>query len=610
MYRIRVLVLAALTTVFALPAAAAENRLALVIGNSAYQSVPALRNPGNDAKAMAELLTAAGFEVEAAPDLTQTEMRRVISEFTRKVANKGADTTVVVFFAGHGLQVEGENFLVPVDARVEREADVPLQTLRLADLMNALSTVPSKARVVILDACRNNPFSAINKTGGKGLAIVDAPNGTLVSYSTSPGAEAEDGPGNDSPYTTAFLRVARQSGLPIEQALKRIRIAVNEATDGRQTPWESSSLTHDVVFFTGAGDAPGEIKGSDGETRKPMIAGARPDAKTVEVWRRELITVTEREAYRIVIREDTVEAYEAFITRYPNAPQVSRVRSLLGKRQEMVAWYIAVSVDTVSAYATFLAQHADSAYAQVARRNMERPRARSLLAEASGAFNRVASLPGPGQACQCTPTPAQPLVVPPLERRTDRPPPGPNLTILPPGPPGLPPPVIDRPPPLREPPIVTLRPVRQPPDVVVPPRPPVVTLPPRDPLPTRPPGAGVPGQGKPPITTIPPVTTIPPATNLPPPRVTLPPVTGKPPVGDAQPPIRAPIVTRPPNLPPPVVAPGRVAPNATNIPPRVINRPPAVINRTQPQVITRPGPVLRLPGNNQRPPGDAGPIVR
>ena len=120
-------------------------------------------------------------------------MRTTVGAFAAKVARAGSDTVALVYYAGHGVQIDGENFLVPVDVRISREADVPLQAFRLADLMNTLSSVPSAMRIVMLDACRNNPFSEINKTAGRGLAIVDAPVGSIVSYSTSPGAEAEDG---------------------------------------------------------------------------------------------------------------------------------------------------------------------------------------------------------------------------------------------------------------------------------------------------------------------------------------------------------------------------------------------------------------------------------
>ena len=155
-------------------AAFAENRLALVIGQSAYRSVPALPNPGNDAKAVTQLLSDSGFEVSTAADLSQTEMRAQVGDFAAKVAAKGPDTVALVFYAGHGLQIDGENFLVPVDIDPKREADIPLQAVRLNDILNTLTSVPSKMRILMLDACRNNPFPAISKTTGGGLAIVDA----------------------------------------------------------------------------------------------------------------------------------------------------------------------------------------------------------------------------------------------------------------------------------------------------------------------------------------------------------------------------------------------------------------------------------------------------
>src|SRR5882757_2346011 len=179
--------------------ALAENRIALVIGNSSYTTVSALPNPANDAKAMTTFLKAAGFEVLQAPNLSQSDMRKTIGNFANVVSQRGPDTVVLVFYAGHGLQVDGENFLVPVDAQIDRESDVPLQAMRLADVMNMLSSVPSKSKIVILDACRNNPFSAVNKTGGRGLAIVDAPKVSRVSSSTAPATEALEGEGKNTP---------------------------------------------------------------------------------------------------------------------------------------------------------------------------------------------------------------------------------------------------------------------------------------------------------------------------------------------------------------------------------------------------------------------------
>jgi hypothetical protein len=408
--------LAALVTgcCMSLTAALAENRIALVIGNSAYRTVSALPNPANDAKAMAALLRSAGFEVVSAPDLTQAEMRQVIGDFAAEAGRKGPDSVVLVFYAGHGVQIDGENFLVPVDVNLTKESDVPLQAMRLADLMNALSAVPSKTRIVMLDACRNNPFSEINKVTGRGLAIVDAPAGSIVSYSTSPGAEAEDGTGADSPYTTAVLAVAKEPGLPIEQAFKRIRLSVHESTVGRQTPWESSSLTTDFFFFPGAGGA------------RPAPTPSKP--QTVESWRRQIQGKPARAAYEFVIGADTVEAYEAFVALYGAPPFGPRVRSLLERRREMVAWYTAVTINTLAAYQAFLASYPGSDLAATAKRLMERSRTRSLTASLNPVVpaNFTPSTP----ACQCSPAPQQ-QNIPPRRTRVEPPPPPPPP---PPGP--------------------------------------------------------------------------------------------------------------------------------------------------------------------------------
>jgi Caspase domain len=274
-WRIGILALGALA--WCAPALA-ESRLALVIGNSNYRAVTPLPNPVNDAKAMSGELTSAAFEVTEALDLGQSDMRRAIRDFASKVAAKGPDTVALVFYAGHGVQVDGENFLVPVDARIQRESDIAIESVRLADVMNALASVPSKMRIVILDACRNNPFATSKQT--KGLAIVDAPTGSIVAYSTAPGTEATDGSGADSPYTTAFLEVAKEPHLQIEQLFKQVRLKVHEATKGQQTPWESSSLTSDFWFFPIDSPAPSPNAAVAAVSAAPMAAKLAPQRQT------------------------------------------------------------------------------------------------------------------------------------------------------------------------------------------------------------------------------------------------------------------------------------------------------------------------------------------
>jgi uncharacterized caspase-like protein len=212
-----------------------EQRVALVIGNSNYQNATQLTNPGNDAQSMAEFLNAAGFEVISATDLTQNDMIRVVQDFSAKIAARGPSTVAMIYYAGHGVQLEGENYLIPIDAKVTSPTELVNDSLRLVDIMATLEAIPSRARIVVLDACRNNPFPSV-VDAGRGLAIVDAPNGSIVGYSTAPGTEAQDGNDGHSPYTSAFLRLAREPNLPIEQLFKRVRLDVNHATIGEQTP--------------------------------------------------------------------------------------------------------------------------------------------------------------------------------------------------------------------------------------------------------------------------------------------------------------------------------------------------------------------------------------
>jgi uncharacterized caspase-like protein len=397
-------------------AAAAENRVALVIGQSAYRAVPALPNAENDGKRMAELLGNAGFQVTAAPDLTQNDMRQAISDFAAKVAASGPDTIAAVFYAGHGLQIDGENYLVPVDVDPKREADIPLQAVRLNDLMNTLGALPTRMRIFMLDACRNNPFPALSQTAGHGLAIVDtkagAP-GSFISYSTSPGAEAEDGNGADSPYTTALLSVAKEPNVPIEEAFKRVRLAVSQATDGRQIPWESSSLLTEFKFIsTDTGSGQSTATGSGQATAAPKLASTAK--RSVDDWRKELQGKDPKVAYDLVVADDSVSAYEAYTVLFVQSSYAPRARSLLERRRLMLAWENAVAVNTAASFETFLASYGSSDLAATARKMEARVLNRSLAANAALAPVAVALAP----TCPCT-TPSTPTTLP-LKRKVEK----------------------------------------------------------------------------------------------------------------------------------------------------------------------------------------------
>ena len=401
-------------------AALAENRLALVIGQSAYRSVPPLSNPANDARAVSKLLADSGFEVLTASDLSQNGMREKVGDFAAKVSAKGPDTVVLVFYAGHGLQIDGENYLLPVDVDPKREADIPLQAFRVSDILNTLTSVPSKMRIILLDACRNNPFQAINKTTGHGLTIVDAKAGapgTFISFSTSPGAESEDGNGADSPYTTALLSVARKPGVSIEDTFKRVRVSVNKATGGRQTPWDSSSLTDDFEFFPGPGAA------------APKQVAAK---RTVDEWRRELQGKPVEAANEMMVADGTDEAYEAFVGLYAQSPFGPRAREWLDRHRRMVAWNQAVILNTAAGYRAFLARYPDSDLTATARKLEDRLRNRPNPAtDANAVVDNSPNAPGPSSGarplnpaaspavptCPCSePSPQKKPDVPPKKR--------------------------------------------------------------------------------------------------------------------------------------------------------------------------------------------------
>jgi hypothetical protein len=361
-----------------------EQRLALVIGNSNYQNAPRLANPDSDAQSMAQFLNSAGFEVIAATDLTQNDMLRVVQDFSAKVASRGPNTVAMVYYAGHGVQLAGENYLVPVDAKVSSPTELVNNSVRLVDVMSTLETIPSRMRIVILDACRNNPFPAINDAG-RGLAIVDAPNGSIVGYSTAPGAEALDGSGGHSPYTQAFLDVAREPNVPIEQLFKRIRLEVNHTTSGQQTPWESSSLTSDFYFF--------------GDT---AVAANRPPVKAPVVqMASNLPSRSARQAYDYVLSEGQPEYYQEFIQMYPHDPLCDHIRWLLANLLITEAWHAAVLANSPLAYKAFYEKYSTSPYAQPALQLQTQPKVIPLMQAthflAPQAIAPIAKLGNPGQ---------------------------------------------------------------------------------------------------------------------------------------------------------------------------------------------------------------------
>ncbi|MCW5732230.1 MAG: caspase family protein [Alphaproteobacteria bacterium] len=254
--RFRLLLLAFLLCIGLVPAVAEASgrRVALVVGNSSYQAAGTLKNPVNDARAMARALRERGFEVILRENTGKVAFERAVQEFGEKL---DSCATALFFFAGHGFQVNGRNYLVPVDANITTEQSVRLQAVDADVVIDQMIAARSAVNMVILDACRNNPFERRFRSTGGGLAQINAPQGTLIAYATAPGRVAADGDGANGLYTEELLRAMAEPGLKVEDVFKQARIRVARRSNDQQIPWEASSLVGDFYFTPGqAASAP------------------------------------------------------------------------------------------------------------------------------------------------------------------------------------------------------------------------------------------------------------------------------------------------------------------------------------------------------------------
>ena len=230
----------------------AERRVALVIGNGNYEYIPRLDNPGNDARLVAKTLESLGFSLvggDAQVNLGRLAFELAVKQFGDQL--HGA-TIGLFYYAGHGLQVDGENYLVPISANPTRESDVALEMIEAQVVLNEMKDGGARFNVLILDACRNNPFGGRGiRSTSSGLAQMQAPEGTLISYATQPGNVAGDGKGKDSPFTEALAEAIQEPGLDIFKVFNEVGVLVKRKTDGEQQPWISISPIEGDFYFAG-----------------------------------------------------------------------------------------------------------------------------------------------------------------------------------------------------------------------------------------------------------------------------------------------------------------------------------------------------------------------
>jgi hypothetical protein len=305
------LVLAIASAAWAQSTAPKPARVALVIGNGAYAGAP-LPNPVNDASDIAKELESAGFTVIRRQNAGLKEMHLALREFGDKL---GKTSTGLFYFAGHGVQVRGRNYLLPVDADIAREDEVAFSAIDLGAVMEKLDSARNPLNIVILDACRDNPFGNRLQASAKGLAQVEAPPGTIIAFSTAPGSTAADGAGRNGLYTGHLLAQMRKPA-PIEETFKAVRAGVRRDSQGRQIPWESTSLEGEFAFrempVKVAALPPPAAAKPGGASRAAISASAPPTFAAGDTWTYRYENLLENKQSRSVLEVKDVQGAQVY----------------------------------------------------------------------------------------------------------------------------------------------------------------------------------------------------------------------------------------------------------------------------------------------------------
>jgi uncharacterized caspase-like protein len=329
-----------------------EKRIALVIGNAAYQA-GALQTAANDAGLIAQTLQAAAFDVIGARDLDQEGLRRAFRDFLEQASASGPDTVAVIYLSGYALQLEGENYFLPVDAKIARDTDVIAEGVRLSDYLRPLASLQSKASILVVDGARKLPFPISGQPLASGLALVEPPAGTLVAFNATPGTVAPEQNGPYGVYAQALAEMMREAGLPVGELFDRVRMRVSDVTHGAQLPWSASKLASSFVFFERAPDAPAAVSEQSAPARTRRIAElSAPDA------------------YASAVERDDLNGYQEFLSVYGGDPLAERVRAIVAVRREALTWQRTCLIDTPEAYWSYLRRYPHGLHSGDARRRL------------------------------------------------------------------------------------------------------------------------------------------------------------------------------------------------------------------------------------------------
>ena len=327
-------------------AQAPERRFALVVGNTEYQA-GRLPTAANDAGLVAQTLRAAGFDVTGARDLDQETLRRSVRDFLAKVSAAGPDAVVFVYLAGYGLQFEGDNYFVPIDATITRDEDIPIEAFRVADFARPLAGLPATAKIIVIDAARQYPFTPAGLPLASGFALVEPDPGMLIAFNATPGSIAPIENGTDGAYGEALSEMIATGGLSLDDVFVRVRLRVAEKTGGVAVPWYASKIDRPFLFTERIANAP-----------------PPPQAlNTTELQDRSISDFTgDQEAFAAALARDTLRGYEEFLAAYPDSPLAARVRAIVAVRREAITWRHTRSVNTREAYWSYLRRYPGGAH--------------------------------------------------------------------------------------------------------------------------------------------------------------------------------------------------------------------------------------------------------
>jgi uncharacterized caspase-like protein len=332
-----------------------EKRIAFVVGNAAYK-VGALPTPANDAGLIAQTLQAAGFDVIGARDLDQNGMRDAMRDFLTKANASGPNTVVFVYLAGYGVQYQGDNYFVPVDAQIANATDVPVQAIRVSDFTKSLSAINNRGSIVVLDAARANPFVQSSQPLAGGLALVDPDVNQLIAFNAAPGTVAPQEAGPYGSYAHALAEMIRVGGLSLDDVFDRTRLRVGDLTKGAEISWDASKFKNAFNFFDRGPNAP---------------AAAVSNTEDVANRTKPIRDFDERDAYFAALDRDTLQGYEDFLAAYPNDSMVRRVRAIVAARREAITWRETWIADTPEAYWSYLRRYPRGPHVWDARRRLE-----------------------------------------------------------------------------------------------------------------------------------------------------------------------------------------------------------------------------------------------